>query len=114
MSQKRRKFTTEFKKQVVALYDNGKTRDSDGVIIVNQFNGLMVRSYHRGNVREKIERYENLTIKIHVKENCSVEGHIEINVFDIEHNDFAYKSPLIKIENGKIINESELTYQYLR
>jgi len=26
MSQKRRTFTTEFKKQVVALYENGKTR----------------------------------------------------------------------------------------
>ena len=33
MSRKRRTFTTEFKKQVVALYENGKTRQD----IVNEY-----------------------------------------------------------------------------
>lgn len=88
--------------------------NGDGVIIDKQFNGLMVRSSRRGNTSEEIERYENLTIKIQIKENCTTEGDIEIIGSDIENNDFSYRSPIIKIENGKITNGIELTYQYLK
>ncbi|AXY08354.1 hypothetical protein CUC43_16765 [Bacillus thuringiensis LM1212] len=82
-----------------------------GVNIKNQFNGLTVN--RKNDVITN--QYESLAIIFEIMNQTEeLEGYIEINGMDIEHNPFTYKTPLIKISNGKITNGAHLTYQYLR
>ncbi|ASN06841.1 hypothetical protein [Virgibacillus necropolis] len=85
----------------------------ESVIVKSQFNGLMVHSEYKGSTSKETDKYEALVIKIEVKAESNTEGFIEINGFDLENNDFSFKTPLILIENGEIINGEELTFQYL-
>lgn len=84
------------------------------VIVKRQFNALMVHKHTKGNVQTETDRYENLTVSIQVEENVDTEGFFEVVGFDIENNDFSFKSPRIIIKEGKIKNGIDLTYQYLR
>lgn len=85
--------------------------DGEGVIIKEFFNAELVRSQTRKKVKTEIERYENLTIVIELQDELTTEGFIQISGFDIEHNDFTFKTPLIQIKKSKIINGIKLTYQ---
>jgi len=84
------------------------------VLVERQFNALMVHEHTKGNVKTETDRYENQTISIQIDENCNTDGLFEVDCFDIENNDFSFKSPNIIIKNGKIDNGIDLTYQYLR
>jgi|SRR5699024_824494 len=84
------------------------------VLVKRQFNGLMVKEQTKGNVKTETDRYENLTLSIQIEENSNTEGFFEVVGFDIENNDFTFKSPKIIIKNGKIDNGIDITYQYLR
>ena len=87
--------------------------DGEGVIVKEFFNAEINRTKTRGRERLEMDRYENLTIIIEIRDNITTEGFIEINGFDIEGNAFTLKTPLIQIEKGTITNGIKLTYQYI-
>ncbi|WP_411955132.1 hypothetical protein ACKXGF_05055 [Alkalibacillus sp. S2W] len=85
----------------------------NGVIIRDYFNAQMERTKHKSSHSEVIEKYENLLIQIEIEKEVDTEGFIEIRGFDLEHNDFVYRTPLIQIKKGEISNGKHLTFQYL-
>lgn len=87
--------------------------DGELVIVKDFFNAEVERSKNKKGTTREIERYESLIIRIEIAENAETEGFIEINGFDIEFNEFNYKTPLIEIAEGHIKNDLKLTFQNL-
>jgi hypothetical protein len=83
----------------------------EGVVIKNHFNG-MVENKKNNLVTEKYETFAIILEITNITE--AFEGYVEISGLDMEHNLFVLKTPLIKIKNGQIENDVDLTYQYLR
>jgi len=86
----------------------------DYVVIQDQFKGLTVSSITADKQTIENDRYEAEGVFIKIADNANIEGYFELNGFDLEHNDFVFRSPTIVIKDGKIKNEKNLAYQYLR
>lgn len=92
------------------VFNQIEWKGTDGITILEHFNAQMERK--RNN--QLLERYESFIVYLFLENIDEGEGWFEISGFDIEHNEFRVKSPLIKIKDNDISNDVELTYQYLR
>lgn len=86
-----------------------------GVILKSHFKGYTERKKYKGKEVVAEEKYDNYSLIIQVEQSdTGQEGYIKIDGLDMEHNLFQLKTPLIKINQGKIINSIDITHQYLR
>ncbi|KKI91264.1 hypothetical protein WQ54_15680 [Bacillus sp. SA1-12] len=82
----------------------------DGLSISQHFKGDIS---NRENNEEVKENYEAFSIVIKDKNGIEMEGYIKIDWLDMENNEYSIKTQIIKLNNGQIINDIDLTYQNL-
>lgn len=88
--------------------------DGEEVEVINDFNGIIEKTTTKNKITEIVSRHETLAISIKVEPNANTEGYLEINGFDLNQNEFKYKSPLMIIEKGKITNGIKVTNQFMQ
>lgn len=88
--------------------------DGEEVEVINDFNGIIEKTTTKNQITEIVSRHETLAISIKVEPNANTEGYLEINGFDLNQNEFKYKSPLMIIEKGKITNGIKVTNQFMQ